>query len=236
MANDFKNEEQTGGQNPEEIIRKLRDADDEEGTEASAFRLAVAEVDLGIDVKEGLLILNQLANGGSTAAILKFADLFEEGRYYKKDEKRAFQCLKNADELGDARAAYLIGRKYRLGLGVKPNEKQAIRYFFKAADRGYLKAEYQLAVACFTAGQPDEGAAALKRCFEGGIREAGYDYAMCLLYGDGLKKDIKEAVRILEELAADGDEDAAAKLAFMYRSGFKVDRDEEKAKVYGAKE
>ena len=232
MADDVKRNDRKEPQDPARLIEELRTADFEEGTEASAFRLAIAELDTGIDVKEGLLILNQLANGGNTGAIRKFAELFEEGRYYKKDAKRALQCLKKADELGDAEAAYLIGRKYRLGLGVQANEKQAIRYFFKAADRGHTKAEYQLAVACFGAGQNEEGAEALKRCYEAGLEEAGYDYAMCLLYGDGLPRNTKRAVAVLEELAKKGDEEASAKLAFMYRNGFKVEKDEERAKRY----
>ena len=210
-------------------INELKAADEEQVTEESALRLALAELEYGLLVDEGLQILNQLANGGNITAVMKFAELFEHGVYYKKDEKKAFQCLKRADELGDAGAAYQLGRFYRLGIGVPVNEKAAIRCFFRAADRGYLEAEYQLAVACFAAGEAGEGADALRRCFEGGIEEAGYDYAMCLLYGDGVTADPARAARILENLARGGNKEAAEKLVFMYRNGFKVGKDREKA-------
>ena len=218
--------------NPKALIRRLRAENEEEGTAASALRLAVAEIDTGVDAREGLTILNQLANGDNVEAIRKFAELFSEGRYYRKDEQRAMECLKRADELGDPVAPYLIGRRYRLGIGTAKNKDLAIRYFLRAADRGNLRAEYQLAVACFEQKHPAEGAAALEHCYKGGVREAGYDYAMCLLYGDGLRQNTEKAVAVLEKLAEDGDDDAREKLAFMYRSGFKVKPDPKKAARY----
>ena len=223
-------------EDPNKLIEKLRDADDEEGTEESALALARAELTYGIGVKEALLILNQLANAGSTEAMLIFAELFSKGMYYEKDERKAMRCLMRADELGDAEAAYQLGKRYRLGIGTAENEKYAIRYFFRASDRGHMGATYQLASIFFSTGRPEEGAEALKRCFDGGIEEAGYDYAMCLLYGDGVRQDVRRAVRLLEGLAASGDEEARAKLLFMYRTGFKVEKNLKKAEFYEVRE
>ena len=218
--------------NPAALIRRLRAENDEEGTAASALRLALAEIDTGVDAEEGLTILNQLANGDNVEAILKYSELFSEGRYYRKDERRALECLKRADELEDTVAPYLIGRRYWFGIGTEKNKDLAIRYFLRAADRGNLEAEYQLAIACFNQKHPVEGAAALEHCYKGGVMEAGYDYAMCLLYGDGIKQNTEKAVAVLEKLFENGDEDARAKLEFMFRSGFKVKADPKRAARY----
>ncbi len=219
-------------QDPRRIIAELRARDDEEGTEESALRLAVAELDTGVEAEDGLKILNYLASAGNTAAMRKFAELFSEGRYYAKDEGKAIECLRRADQRGDAEAAFLLGRRFRLGIGTEPDEKRAVRFFARAADRGHMKAKYQLAVYCLGEKRPEEGFALLRQCFQGGLAEAGYDYAVCMLNGEGVRRNVGKAVSILENLAAQGDKDAALKLEFMYRTGYRIKKDPAKASVY----
>ena len=198
----------------------------------AAFALAQAEIAEKTGLEEAFTILNDLANRGNTKAIMQFASMFEKGNIYTRDYQRALECCEWADELGDRTAAFQIAKYYRLGLGVRKNLRKAADYFEKASRLGDRRADYQLADIYFELGHPEKGAKQLRKCMDGGMKEAAYDYAMCLLYGDGVRRDVKKAVQLLEERRRSGDREAAEKLAYMYSVGFKVKRDAEKAAAY----
>ena len=197
-------------------------------------QLAEIEGELGDrkSVDTALNRLNQLANEGSTKAMLKFAALFEENQIFARDYSKVRECLEEADKLGDEEAAYQLGRLYRLGLGVSQDSEMALYYFQKSAKRGHSRAAYQAAVISLDLGWSEGGVKLLIKSINAGISEARYDYAICLMNGEGVARDIEKAVRILESCARDGDEAASERLAFMYKTGTLVPRNPEKAQYY----
>lgn len=225
----------TGAEEGEDIIPSDELIDARAACDNAAYVLASAELDAGQDLEEAFEILNDLANRDDTRAILCFARLFEQGGLYEQDYNKAMECYEWAAELGEAQAAFHLGKFYRLGLGVPVNLKKAAKYFARACGRmgDSMEAEYQLAVILFELKEGARGAALLKKCAEHGMKEARYDYAMCLLYGDGVKRSVRRAVAILDALWREGDEEAGAKLAYMYSAGFGVRPNPEKAANYG---
>lgn len=59
--------------------------------------------------------------------------------------------LKAKGEAGDPDAQNSLGVCYRLGAGVRKDEKEAVKWYRKAADRGHPKAQFSLG-ACYAEG------------------------------------------------------------------------------------
>ena len=211
---------------PQALLDAVKEKDD------AAYKLADAEVAGKTDLEEAFRLLNDLANRGYTPAIMCFARMFEKGHIYERNYTRAFECYEWAEELGDSDASFRIGRMYRLGLGRSVNLKKAEKYFEKAASNGDLKADYQLAVINFELGVPEKGVRLLKKCADRGMKEAKYDYAMCLLHGEGARRDVRKAVQILEECGRNGDEEALGRLRYMYSTGTQEKKDVRRAESY----
>lgn len=201
----------------------------------AALRLVRAKLKYKTGIEEAISILNEMANRNETKAILVFAKLFEKGGLYTQDYGKARECLEWAEELGDPEADFQLGRYYRLGLGVTRDDETAVNYFERASRGGVHKADYQLAALYFQQGSPRAAVRRLELAAVHRVPGARYDYAMCLLYGDGVKADPAKAVQILEESSADGDPEAAEKLAFLYDQGFRVKADPERAAAFRAR-
>ncbi|MDO4620629.1 MAG: tetratricopeptide repeat protein [Lachnospiraceae bacterium] len=181
----------------------------------AAWKLAAAELEAGLDTEEAMGLLNELANREDTRAIMKFAELFEKGKIYEKDPTKALECLQWAYELKAEGAAAELGRFYRLGIGTEIDRKKAFGYFEKAAGQGNAEAAYQLAAMCFEMQKPEEAVQYLQRSMEAGVSGAAYQYALCLYYGDGIRRDRKKAVQILKQCAREGDQEAADRLQYL---------------------
>ena len=108
--------------------------------------------------------------------------------------------LKQKAEEGDADAQYLLGVCYIRGNNVKRNPNEAVKWFYKSAEQGYIKAQHYL-----------------NYCYH-------YIYGLVLRYHETLK-DIKE----LKQEAEEGDADAQCFLGLHYYFGYKVERKEKEA-------
>ncbi len=64
----------------------------------------------------------------------------------KGDYKTAFNEWKPLAELGDAKAQYNLGQMYRKGQGVSQDDKQAVKWYRKAAEQGFAAAQGNLGV------------------------------------------------------------------------------------------
>jgi len=144
------------------------------------------------------------------------------------------QASKSADE------QYELGVRYVTGKGVARDYKKAAKIFEPLAQAGDERAQWELGrILCFpsdiTGLQRDFKRAA--KLFEqsaakghpGGQR----DYGIMLYFGDGVKRDRKHAVELLEPLAQEGFDEAMyfAGLCY-YHGGDGLARDMEKAIKY----
>ncbi|MCD8387419.1 MAG: sel1 repeat family protein [Bacteroidales bacterium] len=67
-----------------------------------------------------------------------FKDKSKSDKYYGE----AFKLLKKKEQ--DPEACYQLGRMYRLGLSVSPNQEQAKLYFMRGAEKGNVGSNYEL--------------------------------------------------------------------------------------------
>jgi enhanced entry protein LpnE len=89
--------------------------------------------------------LASLASAHYPPALLRLADLKEEGKVLCQNEKEVFLHRAQAAYLGNPQAAYQVGNMYFTGKNVHFDHKKAFLWFMYAAKRGYAPAQYQLA-------------------------------------------------------------------------------------------
>jgi hypothetical protein len=146
------------------------------------------------------------------------ADLYEadlEG--FPPDIKQANRCLRQAADLGDAEAQFLLAIKLILGEGMPRNLSRAAGYARRAAAQDFAPAQ-RLLGKMYTDGAGV--AASLKTAFfwyskaaAAGDEEALVQKAVLLSEGRGCRKDLAQACEILEGLAVGGSSQAERLLA-----------------------
>ncbi len=145
-------------------------------------------------------------------------------------------ALREARKLADANpdnaaAMTLIGEIYRDGLGVKQDYTQALHWYGLAEARGDAQAAFALARA-YVEGfgvKPDLGKA--KTYFE---RAAAKNhpaalYNLGIMAIEGEIQDFRKAAEFFRRGMDYGDPDSTYSLAFLYRNGQGVEKDEEEA-------
>ena len=150
----------------------------------------------------------------------KCDDKFEQG-FIKKVNEIA--------KLGNAKAQILLGRCYEIGIGVKKDENEAVKWCQKAAEQGLAVAQYNLAKFYLSGiGVLKNNAEAFKwykKAAEQGNVEAQYNLANCYFNGIGVYKSIKEAFKWYREAAEQGFAEAQNKLGYYYKNGYGVSYD-----------
>lgn len=71
------------------------------------------------------------------AGPLEDAEAFRQNHDYQK----ALQLLKPLAEKGDPKAQYALGNMYRDGEGVTQNRDEALKWYNRAGDQGYVPPE-----------------------------------------------------------------------------------------------
>ena len=101
------------------------------------------------DPVRGLVLLEKAAKQGSRNALYELIRAYQgfrpELREYTDHEKAYALCREYCAE-GDGHVFFLLAEMYRLGLSVERNEKEARRWYLKAAKRNDIRAMEMLAL------------------------------------------------------------------------------------------
>ena len=122
-----------------------------------------------------------------------------------------------------------IGKFYHNGIGTDKNHTEAVKWWRKAAEQGYTKAQYNLGIAYANGeGVPEDRSEAVKWVRK--AAEQGDANAQCLLgfyyiLGKGVAKDMSEAVKWYRKAAEQGDATAQYELGWCYTNGLGVVKD-----------
>lgn len=130
------------------------------------------------------------------------------------------QALQFAYREGEISAAFVLGRLYDEGWGVRKNASIATKWYLLAAEGGNTDSLYFVGSA-FLSGRGVRqdrraGLRWLSKAASAGDRTAEYVVAVCMITGWGTTKNVARGFTLLRKVAARGSSDAMDFLAVHY--------------------
>ena len=155
---------------------------------------------------------------------------FSDPSVSNEDKRAVMGMLEQSwEDNGSASVAYQLGRVWRDGLGVPPDDDKAEMWFRRAAEDGHSGAQYALAKMLHQQGQVDEAIPWYKQAAESGNPFATYQLGKLYLTGEGVPKDVTRAVDYLADAAEQDNSQAQYILGKLYLLGNEVAQDIEAA-------
>lgn len=148
------------------------------------------------------------------------------------EKREAAQMLERLWDKGFASAAYHLGKAYRDGLGVLPDDEKAEKCFRRSAAIGGAQSQYALGRFLQRQGRMGDAAAWYEHACESGNQYAQYRLGKMCLLGDGVSKDTERAVQLLSASASQGNQYAQYVLGKLYLQGKEVGQDQEAAEYW----
>jgi hypothetical protein len=156
-----------------------------------------------------------------------------------RDEKD-FAAIQQRANANDPAAQMALASCYDLGMHVQqPDGKESIRWITKAANHGYVPAEYELGrIYLYGRGIPTDYAEALiweRKAAEQGDPSAQRDLAFMYERGFGVAADPAKAAEWNQKAATQGNAEAQVHLAKALDEGAGVNKDADEARKWYAK-
>lgn len=152
--------------------------------------------------KEAVYWLVQAAAQGIPSAYTYLGRYYTEDRFQDVDYEKGIGYLAKGAKLNDSEAYYRLGILYEKGYGVDQDISKSIQCKEKAVSLGNVDAAESLGEIFYDGEivEQDKSRAFpyLKMAFEHGETHYGYYLACCYMYGDGVEKNERMAVRVLE--------------------------------------
>jgi len=154
-------------------------------------------------------------------------------------EAKDFTAIQQRADANDPAAQTALASCYDLGMHVQPDGKESIRLITKAANQGYVPAEYELGrIYLYGRGINIDYAQALlweSKAAEKGDPRAQRDMAFMYERGFGVAVDSAKAAEWNQKAAAQGNAEAQLHLAKALDEGAGVNKDAEEARKWYAK-
>ena len=183
-------------------------------------------------------LLKRAARHGSGKAYYSMGNLYYEGKYLPKDDKKAYENWEKAVELKYYETASNLAYAYIEGVGCEKDESKGIELYTLAADNGSGFSAYKL-YYCYANGvwgvKKDIEVAKkyLFKAAEYGDAWGCYNLGRHYYFGtEYVTKDVGQAFVYIKKAADMGLVDACNSLSYLYENGIGVDKDPQKAKEY----
>ena len=151
--------------------------------------------------------------------------------YENTEEEKAeqVQVLKKLWDAGFSVAAHQLGKCWRDGMGVLPDDEQAELWFRRAAEAGHDFSQYALGKLLQSQKRMEEAVSWYEKAAAQGNSYAAYRLGKLYLEGKDVPKDVAKAVEYLSDAAQEGSQYAQYTLGKLYLIGEDVARDREQA-------
>ena len=133
--------------------------------------------------------------------------------------------LKLRAEQGDLLSQHQLGLVLMKGAGVPENAEEGARWVGKASLKNYAPSQFFYGIMLKVSGSRDLGWEMIERAAEQGLPEAQMFLGMAYLEGDGVPKDISQAIHWLREAGEGGEGNAFTNLGYIYWKGNGVPQD-----------
>lgn len=184
---------------------------------------------------EGKMLLGGMGTARNTPEAIVWLKKVVEAKYDPKDEQ-AF----NPDDPNymntRSDAAMLLGKVYLTGWGTKRDPREALKYYLKASEFGFIPADYVIGefYEFGAAGEknPAKAVTYLTKAAHVGYAPAQYELGTLYYTGEDVAQDKQTAAAWLIEAAKHGNTDALYAVGNMYDQGDTLPQDPSKAVVY----
>ena len=153
----------------------------------------------------------------------QMVNAYREAKYVLSDDdstwaeqESAVQALGQLWNDGFTAAAHQLGKCWRDGLGVLPDDDKAELWFRRSAENGNAFSQYALGKLLQSKKQIEEAVIWYERAAAQGSQYAGYRLGKLCLVGDGVPKDINKAISYLTRSAGAGSQYAQYTLGKLY--------------------
>ena len=156
-------------------------------------------------------------------------EILSERESTEAEKAEQVQTLERLWEGGFPAAAHQLGRCWRDGLGVLPDDEQAQLWFRRGAEAGYAFSRYALGRLLETRKRTEEAVAWYEKAATQGNPAAAYRLGKLYLQGKQVPKDVPKALEYLTASAKEGSPFAQYTLGKLYLMGKDVKPDREEA-------
>lgn len=156
------------------------------------------------------------------------AILYDEDTSWAEKEETVRTLERLWDE-GLTVAAHQLGKCYRDGLGVIPDDEKAEEWLFLSAEKGNDYSQYALGKLLQGQGRITETVEWYEQASDHGNQYADYRLGKLYLTGKEVPKDVEQAIRHLTVSAKAGNQYAQYALGKLYLMGQEVEQDREAA-------
>ena len=167
-----------------------------------------------------------------TEAYQSAKEVLEEYENPESEKAEQVQVLEQFWQRGFSLVAYQLGKCWRDGRGVLPDDHQAELWFRRAADAGYDFAQYALGKLLQSQKRTDEAVSWYGKAAAQGNSWAAYRLGKLYLEGEDVPKDVPKAVAYLTDSAEHGNQYAQYTLGKLYFTGQDVKQDRGRAWEY----
>ena len=156
-------------------------------------------------------------------------EILSERESTEAEKAEQVQMLERLWEGGFPAAAHQLGRCWRDGLGVLPDDEQAQLWFRRGAEAGYAFSRYALGRLLEMRKQTEKAVACYEKAAAQGNPAAAYRLGKLYLQGEQVPKDVTKALQYLTASAKEGSPFAQYTLGKLYLMGKDVEQDREEA-------
>lgn len=195
--------------------------------------------------------ITRAAKNGDAYAQFKLANMYFEGRGLPQDDAQAAKWFLEAARQDHVEAQFIIGTMYERGAGVPQDDAYAYAWFIKAANQGHNRSKIMLESDKWqqfvrsrdggeepdSADRPESGGQEVSpeqvesytlKAQEGDV-DAQYNLGIMYYHGEGVEKNLAEALVWFHKAAEQDDPDAQYNLGFMYGRGEGVPKDQKQS-------
>lgn len=151
---------------------------------------------------------------------------------YENTEEEKAEQVRLLEQLWDAGftvAAHLLGKCWRDGMGVLPDDEQAELWFHRAAEAAHDFSQYALGKLLQSQKRMEEAVSWYKKAAAQGNPYAAYRLGKLYLEGTDVPKNVAKVVEYLTNAAQEGNQYAQYTLGKLYLTGEDVTQDREQA-------
>lgn len=182
------------------------------------------------EVDEDAKMLSEQSSNYQLAGIYQDAkNILYSDESTETEKEIAVQTLERLWDAGFNVVAHQLGKCWRDGLGVLPDDEQAEIWFRRSAEAGYDFSQYTLAKFLQNDKRITEAAGWYEKAALQGNPYAAYQLSKLYLTGEGVPKDIEKAAQFLRTSAQAGNQYAQYALGKLYLAGQELPRDQDQA-------